>query len=398
MERQTRTKKYSDLRNQLENNNETEGKTAALAGYQEKLEQVEANLNPLNEKLEAEKALVEEVPVKEEIKVEEAVVESDNNNLSSKEEKNAEESEDLLDLLDLVSEEGSKEDPKEEDIKKEEIVSPEPLTLEKEEEPVSSASSTEEVKVQEETPETDVNGDEYLKKCLDEVKEYNKAQGLMTSDDVPNKILSEVRGQSTVQEEVKEDQNDLNNTVTMEISKILDSMDEEEAAKESEEFKETPIGKVDEEAKKAATDELEKLFETAGISKEAAELLRPYLKNEDVSKAIVESEVHETIAKTLEAEDIQEPLSEEVQIEEEIAKTKVDLLVAKDDEPTHEDLLNDTIPFVVDTQEIVADEEDEEEDSTPNKVLNIILIVLIVVLIAVLGVIIYWILMAQGIL
>ena len=73
-------------------------------------------------------------------------------------------------------------------------------------------------------------------------------------------------------------------------------------------------------------------------------------------------------------------------------------MVAKDDEPTHEDLLNDTIPFVVDTQEIVADEEDEEEDSTPNKVLNIILIVLIVVLIAVLGVIIYWILMAQGIL
>lgn len=396
MERQTRTKKYSDLRNQLENNNETEGKTAALAGYQEKLEQVEANLNPLNEKLEAEKALVEEAPVKEEIKVEEAVVESDNNNLSSKEEENAEESEDLLDLLDLVSEEGSKEDPKEEDIKKEEIVSPEPLILE--EEPVSPAPSTEEVKVQEETPETDVNGDEYLKKCLDEVNEYNKAQGLMTSDDVPNKILSEVRGQSTVQEEVKEDQNDLNDTVTMEISKILDSMDEEEAAKESEEFKETPIGKVDEEAKKAATDELEKLFETAGISKEAAELLRPYLKNDDVSKAIEESEVHETIAKTLEAEDIQEPLSEEVQIEEEIAKTKVDLLVAKDDEPTHEDLLNDTIPFVVDTQEIVADEEDEEEDSTPNKVLNIILIVLIVVLIAVLGVIIYWILMAQGIL
>ena len=122
------------------------------------------------------------------------------------------------------------------------------------------------------------------------------------------------------------------------------------------------------------------------------------LKYDDVSKAIEESEVHETIAKTLEAEDIQEPLSEEAQIEEEIAKTKVDLLVAKDDEPTHEDLLNDTIPFVVDTQEIVADEEDEEEDSTPNKVLNIILIVLIVVLIAVLGVIIYWILMAQGIL
>ena len=87
MERQTRTKKYSDLRNQLENNNETEGKTAALAGYQEKLEQVEANLNPLNEKVEAEKALVEEVPVKEEIKVEEAAVESDNNNLSSNEEK-----------------------------------------------------------------------------------------------------------------------------------------------------------------------------------------------------------------------------------------------------------------------------------------------------------------------
>ena len=53
--------------------------------------------------------------------------------------------------------------------------------------------------------------------------------------------------------------------------------------------------------------------------------------------------------------------------------------------------IEETKPFIVD------DEVEFVEDSTPNKVLNIILIILIVILLAVLGVILYYILIAKGI-
>lgn len=53
--------------------------------------------------------------------------------------------------------------------------------------------------------------------------------------------------------------------------------------------------------------------------------------------------------------------------------------------------IEETKPFIVD------DEVEFVEDSTPNKILNIILIILIVILLAVLGVILYYILIAKGI-
>ncbi len=433
MERQTRTKKYSDLRNQLENNNEVEGKTADLSTYENKLKSVEEALKVPTEEVK------EEVPVSvTEEEVKEPEITNDNQPQTVEEiQENLNEdnnsSEDLLDLLDLVSEESTEEvsiveespvqetvteEVKEETISnveeaEETVVSApevveevqetevaveevsEPVVEEVIEEAPQAETVIEEVPVEENTEkavEVQTSGDDYLEKTLEEVNQYNKAQGLLTADDVPERILGEVRG--TTVEEVKEESEDLNNTVTLEIKRIIASMEEEP---QSEEVVEEV--KVQEEAAQESSDttnvDLEKLFATAGISKEAAELLKPYLKAEPVEES------HEVVAQAIEVPEMSEEEKEieAVKIEEEIEKTKVDLLIADSDTTKDEKLLNDTIPFVIDTNEESEEEVvEEEEDSTPNKILNIILIVLIVVLLAVLGVIIYWILLAQGIL
>ncbi len=54
-----------------------------------------------------------------------------------------------------------------------------------------------------------------------------------------------------------------------------------------------------------------------------------------------------------------------------------------------------TIPFVVTKEKV--EEEEEDSDSTPNRILNVILAVLIIALVAVLGIIVYYILLARGI-
>lgn len=491
MERQTRTQRYSDLRNQLENNNEIEGKTPALSTYEEKLKNVEEVLNPqvgVEEAVEIEQetvipeTTVEEVtPLEEELpnvtteaeetfspEVNVPVVEE----VTPLEEVSTSEDDGLLDLLEMISEgetfqEDSKveetpvevtevepETPENEEAVVEEEVSPlttiesEEITSNEEpevaEEPVDAIEETaavqttpviEEVEVEEpiveETPITAeaepvvaeeepvaveaieevapveevkaTSGDDYLEKCLEEVNEYNKAQGLLTADDVPNRILGEVRGianeEVKVEEPVVEEtisQEELNNTVTLEIKKILESMDGEAEEQTTEVHEVKAISAPEEVSEPAASDaDLAKLFETAGISKEAAELLRPYLKAE--STKLDEPVAEEAIS--VEPISAEEKELQTAQIEAEIEKTKVDILVANPEGVTSEEkLLNDTIPFVVDTQEMKTETEDEEEDSTPNKVLNIILIVLIIILLAVLCVIVYWILMAQGIL
>lgn len=433
MERQTRTKKYSDLRNQLENNNEVEGKTADLSTYENKLKSVEEALKVSTEEVK------EEVPVsvtEEEVKEPEITIDNQPQTVEEIQENLNEDnnsSEDLLDLLDLVSEESTEEvsiveespvqetvteEVKEETISnveeaEETVVSApevveevqetevaveevsEPVVEEVIEEAPQAETVIEEVPVEENTEkavEVQTSGDDYLEKTLEEVNQYNKAQGLLTADDVPERILGEVRG--TTVEEVKEESEDLNNTVTLEIKRIIASMEEEP---QSEEVVEEV--KVQEEPAQESSDttnvDLEKLFATAGISKEAAELLKPYLKAEPVEES------HEVVAQAIEVPEMSEEEKEieAVKIEEEIEKTKVDLLIADSDTTKDEKLLNDTIPFVIDTNEESEEEVvEEEEDSTPNKILNIILIVLIVVLLAVLGVIIYWILLAQGIL
>lgn len=348
MIKQTRTQKYSDLRNQLENNNEVEGKTEGLSSYEEKLKNVEETLLGQNTNAQPEEV---ETPVVEEVT--EVEVQEEPTVIEEVENPSIEE----------VHEVAVLEAPQE---------------------------AIEEPEVVEENP---TNGDDYLEKCLEEVNEYNKAQGLLTAEDVPGHILDEVRGtiaEEPVEEETEEEmsQEELNNTVTLEIKQILESMDEEPVVEEpSKEItpEETVVEETQEEKAKPSEADIEKLFETVGIPKEAIDLLAPYLNGVNTESATELTEEE----KAIEAE----------KIEEEIEKTKVGLLIAQGENNSEEKLLNDTIPFMVDTQKEDDEEETEEdEDSTPNKFLNIILIFFIVVLLVVLGVIVFWILQAQGIL
>lgn len=465
MERQTRTKKYSDLRNQLENNNETEGKTEGLSAYQDKLNSVEETLNNKNTSQVVEEPTVEDAvqdeeviaeateealkPAEEEIKseehskvngvemeetVEEAEVPEealteDNNVAEAVEDTPVEEREEIVETEKVETPEEATTNDNESaleemasEILKEENSTKEPAVEEVEESVEEQINQT---VVEEPTVETIIDSveeakesqeeiitttDDYLEKTLEEVNQYNKAQGLLTADDVPDRILGEVRG-IAITETGEEAQEELNNTVTLEIKNILAAMEEDSNSENTEDFqevnpeeviKEVAGVEVSEEPAKEDNTDLNKLLETMGISKEAAEMLKPYLKDSDAPEEV--KEVHEVKAQVLETSEAtsnDDEVLEVIKIEEEIEKTKVNILnAAAEVSHNEENLLNDTIPFEIKTENSEDKKEEvlDEENAMPNKILNIILIVLIVILLAVLGVIIYWILLAQGIL
>lgn len=466
MERQTRTKKYSDLRNQLENNNETEGKTEGLSAYQDKLNSVEETLNNQNTSQVVEEPTVEDAvqdeeviaeateealkPAEEEIKseehskvngveMEETVEETeipeealteDNNVAEAVEDTPVEEHEEIVETEKVETpeeattndnesalEEMASEILKEENSTKEPVVEEVEESVEEQinqtvvEEPtVETIIDSAEEEAKESQEEIITTTDDYLEKTLEEVNQYNKAQGLLTADDVPDRILGEVRG-IAITETGEEAQEELNNTVTLEIKNILAAMEEDSNSENTEDFqevnpeeviKEVAGVEVSEEPAKEDNTDLNKLLETMGISKEAAEMLKPYLKDSDAPEEV--KEVHEVKAQVLETSEAtsnDDEVLEVIKIEEEIEKTKVNILnAAAEVSHNEENLLNDTIPFEIKTENSEDKKEEvlDEENAMPNKILNIILIVLIVILLAVLGVIIYWILLAQGIL
>lgn len=466
MERQTRTKKYSDLRNQLENNNETEGKTEGLSAYQDKLNSVEETLNNQNTSQVVEEPTVEDAVQDEEViaeATEEALKPAEEENKSEEHSKvNGVEMEETVEEVEIPEEaltednnvaeavEDTPVEEHEEIVETEKVETPEEATTNDNESALEEMASeilkeenstkepaVEEVEesveeqinqtvVEEPTVETIIDSaeeeakesqeeiitttDDYLEKTLEEVNQYNKAQGLLTADDVPDRILGEVRG-IAITETGEEAQEELNNTVTLEIKNILAAMEEDSNSENTEDFqevnpeeviKEVAGVEVSEEPVKEDNTDLNKLLETMGISKEAAEMLKPYLKDSDAPEEV--KEVHEVKAQVLETPEAtsnDDEVLEVIKIEEEIEKTKVNILnAAAEVSHNEENLLNDTIPFEIKTENSEDKKEEvlDEENAMPNKILNIILIVLIVILLAVLGVIIYWILLAQGIL
>ena len=201
--------------------------------------------------------------------------------------------------------------------------------------------------------ETEVNS--YLSDTMDEVSKYNMANGDMTISQLTNNMVNEIRhpgaeevkAEAPVVEEEKEDE-EFSNTVSMEISKIMDEIDAFEA-KEEPKVEEEPI--------------------TAELVEEVEEVRQPV------------KEEHPVLAKALE-----EPEEEVVEIKN---------LKELEAEPTR-DTLSNTIPFVVATDDDEEEIEDDDEDGS-NTILNIILIVLIIVLVAVLGLIVFYILKTKGV-
>lgn len=216
--------------------------------------------------------------------------------------------------------------------------------------------------VTEEVKEVDTYHDEFLNNFLQEVSNYNKSQGLLNKEDAHNTILSSIRGEEIeviepVLEEVEEieDEDDFNNTISLEIEKILSSINQ-------------PSPEVDEAIVPIIS---ENNYEDL-IPEETAQVI------EEVEETEKTTVIETLNNKTVEVDSFDDDID---------ASLYVNAL-----ENSKDELLNDTTVIKVDNN--VVEQEVEEK---PNAILNVLIIVLFVVLIAILVLIGYWLLVAKGI-
>ncbi len=436
MARLTRTQKYADLRNQLENGREVEIRDENISKseeykHEEVIPTVVEEVTPSVEVIEPikEETKVEVEEVEEPVTEETPVAESANDDFIDIEELfKAADTE--FDFEPITLDEPVAEEPKvEEPIISEPIkIEAEPIveteehetctcTCEEEsstcecEEPCSceTESSIEESTIAEPTvedpiviepivepievapvaeePEIEDLTNNYLEECLNEVNEYNKSKGLMTDDEIPTTILNEIRGtvaepakpatEDVKVEDLKIEDEDFTNTVTLEIKKILSELENDDSESvdtvTAEPVVSTPV--AEEKLVQAQVDPAEETTE-----EDVAEILKSYLNDEDgdedLAKTMTVGKIEEVPSET------EKPLAEEATIQATLLSEQIPLEVVKDTNTP------------VETSE---EDEDEEEVEGPNRILNFVLIALIVVLLFVLGFIGYMILVAQGI-
>ena len=316
-------------------------------------------------RLEAEKeeAVVEEAPAVEEPVVEEPTVE-----VSAIEEVPTFE-EPVVEETPVVEVPVTEEQPASQE--EAELVAEEPVV---EETPVDE--KTYELPADNHMPEDlEERTNDLLHETISEVDKYNEENGDLTIHTLTSNMVNEIRhGESapTVEkapvEEIRE--------VPAETFEEVPAETFEEVP--AEEFKEVPVNTVDEN---------EEEFSNT-VSMEISKIMNEVAEDENANEIPVEEvvapvvEEHPVLTKALE----EEPEEEVVEIRN---------LNELDENPVQNTLSN-TIPFVVapsDDEEVI--DEEAEEDS--NTILNIILIILIVILVAVLGLIIFYILKTKGI-
>ncbi|MBQ6333596.1 MAG: hypothetical protein IJI46_00780 [Erysipelotrichaceae bacterium] len=191
----------------------------------------------------------------------------------------------------------------------------------------------------------------YISETINEVGEYNKQNGDMTISQLTSNMVHEIRHPGEPLEEIEvpvveeeepvESDEEFSNTVSMEISKIMEEI--------------------------TAADE-------TSVEEEIPEVL-------EAPEETIVVEEHPVLAKVLE----EEP--------EDVVEIKN--ITELEAEPTR-DTVSNTIPFVVATSDDEEEIEDDDEEGS-NTILNIILIVLIIVLVAVLGLIVFYILKTKGV-
>ena len=291
-----------------------------------------------------------------------------------------------------ASEETASEETVSEESKNSDVVAPEAENTEN----VDSAEPVEEEN------KHDAEED-YLLKTLQEVTEYNKAKGLVTADEITPTILEEIRSEKmadvadavepeekVVAEEkdvvsVEDDrplsaeQQDINDTVTMEIESILRAIEEEKA-------------------KKAAEDETQPTAEDQSYMQEWVKASA--VSDEEVEKWMGGAENADNRVDSLEIKDESTNVTAEtpaVQTQEHPVLVK-ELEEKAEEEPT--DLLNDTKTYIIEKDSPVTKEASslEVEEEAPNKVLNIILMILVLALVAILAVTAYGLLRTMNIL
>ena len=259
---------------------------------------------------------------------------------------------------------------------------------------------------------TEQERDNYLNQAIDDANNYINVSGEANTNQIVNNLVDEVRHPEEKVQENLEAALDVNegiseenvddtyswheeepldadaettpevenvsdeeftNTVSMEVSKIMDEIDNKEVVEE----------KVVEEVKPV---------ETAPIIEEKVEPVIEEVKVEEkVVEPVVQKEVKiEEPIKETEAEKVTPVVEDKT---EDIVEIKN--IAEMENEPIKE-TVSSTIPFIVDNND--EDEIEDDEDDSPNTILNIILIVLIVALVSVLGLIIFYILKTKGIL
>lgn len=214
----------------------------------------------------------------------------------------------------------------------------------------------------------------YLNQTISDVNTYNEENGEETINTAVENLINEIRHPENVNSEVveqpvveekedyldadeaislsSEEDEEFNNTLSMEISKIMDGI----------------AG--------ASNNEVE--FEEVSIAESVAE---------DEEELDAEEEVYDVGQETIQMNDVSA---------EEKAEEVVEIKNIAEIEKEEVNTISQTIPFVVADSGDILDDEDDETGS--NAVLNIILIVLIIVLVAVLGLIVFYILKTKGIL
>lgn len=415
MARLTRTQKYADLRDRIAQDREESLRTESLTPYEDKLKSLENYFNNEPDTNLERKTTIEPV-VNEEVKQEPVVVEEVKEEPQTKVEDEQEiRLRSLDEILNSMMESTSsftneapaveiKEEPvvqtieeeKIEDVAevgepvKEEIIPqdiPVPAPVIPEEKPVEvnpvdimstmeiitsevnelsniidSGEEVEDkpVKVEEKkeeiVEETKPVNNSFIDRALEEALDYNKQEGNETLVELSNSIIDQVRHPEGVAKEETVEDSEFSNTVSLEIDKVLNEIKKQQEEKANAEA--TSSNVVYKEAELVAQEAFEKTVSQETINE------------------------HPVLAKELE-----EPVVEIKNLSETIQQTI-----------TETNILDDTIPFDVEKVAESNIEEEEDEEEAPSKVLNVILGILIFVLVAVLGVIVYYILVAKGIL
>ena len=218
----------------------------------------------------------------------------------------------------------------------------------------------------------------YLNQTFSDVNSYNINNGQQTIDQLLDSSVEEVRHPENVQAQPVDEPIDNTQVWTsFKEEEVLDTdkLDQMNA------FAEEKID--DEEFSNTVSMEISKIMDE--IAAMPVEESKPEIVEEEIK---VEEPVKEEINETIE-------INEEVIEEKPEDVVEIKNISEIEAEPV-KDTMSSTIPFVVAAEdEEILDEDDEEDGS--NTILNVILIVLIVVLVAVLGLIVFYILKTKGI-
>ena len=371
-ERLTRTKKYAELRNQISNDREESLVTEELNTYQEKLNNVKSQFGRDTEPVFPNKPVINK-PVDEKPAITEEVKKQEESSMKS-----------LDDILSSMMNEVYSPTPiksvDEEPIKPVEQPVQEPVkpqVVEPVQEPVKP-----QVAEPVQKPVQPVPTNDFVKVATDEAKDYSRKAGNLTIDELPNAMIDNIRhgGEEQVQKEEKEfDEDDFSNTVSLEIEKVLNEIKNQKV--------EEPSPVVIEEAELVDDIKEEPKQTEVKVEEPQVETPQPVVPTLEKIEPVKEETKEETFEHPVLTKTLEQPVVEIKNINETINMQK-----------PNEDVVDDTIPFNANNvQEEIDEEEFEDEEEGPSKVLNVILGILIFVLVAVLGIIVYYILVAKGI-